>query len=155
MPSLAVQMNVGSRDRKRKNPCARLPRVRRAGLAALFLLLGAAACRQQPLLPEETAADRDVAAGKRIYMRKCASCHNTNGDGKTIVAGHFPHANLIDGIWRSDGSPAAIESQIRHGHDPMPKFEGKLTDEEIRQTVAYVVVLSHQATPPPAAAGKP
>jgi mono/diheme cytochrome c family protein len=154
MASSAVQMNVGSRVRPAEKPCARLPRVRRAGLAAL-LLLGAAACRQQPL-PEGTAADRDVAAGRRIFERKCASCHNTNGDGKTIVAGHFPNANLIDGIWRSDGSPAAIEAQIRHGHDPMPKFEGKLTDEEIRQTVAYVVVLSQQASPPPAAnAGKP
>jgi mono/diheme cytochrome c family protein len=155
MAPFAVQMNIGSRVPTAENACARLPRVRRAGLAALFLL-GAAACRQQPL-PEGTAAERDVAAGRRIFERKCASCHNTNGDGKTIVAGHFPHANLIDGIWRSDGSPAAIEAQIRHGHDPMPKFEGKLTDEEIRQTVAYVVVLSQQATPPPpaAAAGKP
>lgn len=127
--------------------------MRRAGFAAL-LFLGAAACRQ-PSLPEGTAAERDLAAGKRIFERKCASCHNTNGDGKTIVAGHFPHANLIDGLWRTDGSPATIEKQIRHGHDPMPKFEGKLTDEEIRQTVAYVVALSQQAGKPSPEAGKP
>jgi len=132
---------------------ARLPRVRRAGLAALLLLAGAA-CRQGAL-PEGTRAERDVAAGRRIFERKCASCHNSNGDGKTVVAGHFPNANLIDGVWRSDGSPAAIESQIRHGCDPMPKFEGKLTDEEIRQTVAYVVVLSNRAGEPADAAGKP
>jgi mono/diheme cytochrome c family protein len=109
-------------------------------LAAVLLL--AAGCRPHSL-PESEGADRDVAAGRRIYERKCASCHNSNGDGKTIVAGHFPYANLIDGRWRSDGSPAAIESQIRHGRDPMPRFEGKLTDEEIRQTVAYVYRLSH------------
>ena len=124
--------------------------MRRAGLAAL--LLAAAACRRETL-PEGTRADRDVAAGRRIFERKCASCHNSNGDGKTIVAGHFRHANLVDGVWRSDGSPAAIESQIRHGRDPMPKFEGKLTDEEIRQTVAYVVVLSNGAGGAPSGAG--
>jgi mono/diheme cytochrome c family protein len=73
------------------------------------------------------------------------SCHAASGDGKTIVAGHFPYANLIDGKWRSDGSPEAIELQIRDGKDPMPKFEGKLTDEEIRQTVAYVLALTHSA----------
>ncbi len=70
-----------------------------------------------------------------------------NGDGKTIVASHLPYASLIDGVWRSDGSPAAIEKQVREGHDPMPKFQGKLTDEEIRQVVAYVGVLSRSAAP--------
>lgn len=96
-----------------------------------------------------------MAAGARIFQRKCASCHNSNGDGRTVVAGHFPHANLIDGIWRSDGSAASIEKQIRQGRDPMPKFEGKLTDEEIRQTVAYVLALSRSAQQPDAKRAAP
>jgi cytochrome c6 len=146
-------MNVGSRAGTCADAWATLPRVRRVGLAAL-LLAAAAACRQPPL-PEGTRAERDLAAGRRIYERKCASCHNSNGDGRTIVAGHFPHANLLDGVWRSDGSAAAIEAQIRNGRDPMPKFQGKLTDEEIRQIVAYVVVLSRQAGEPAGGAGKP
>jgi mono/diheme cytochrome c family protein len=107
---------------------------------ALLTLL-AISCRQATL-PEADARTRELAAGQRIFLRKCVSCHNTNGDGKTITASRFPYANLIDGIWRSDGSPGAIERQIRRGHDPMPKFEGKLTDEQIRQTVAYVLELS-------------
>jgi len=111
-------------------------------LLAFFLLEAVSGCRPAAL-PESGSADRDVAAGRRIYERKCASCHNSNGDGRTVVAGHFPYANLIDGRWRSDGSAASIEAQVRHGRDPMPKFQGKLTDEEIRQTVAYVFVLSH------------
>jgi mono/diheme cytochrome c family protein len=112
-------------------------------LVAALVLPG---CGNTPL-PEEARGDRDVAAGQRIFQRKCASCHNANGDGRTVVAGHFPYANLVDGVWRSDGSPAAIEKQIRKGRDPMPRFEGKLTDEEIRQTVAYVVALSRSAQP--------
>lgn len=107
----------------------------------MVLSLAAASCRERPL-PEVDARTRDLAAGQRIFERKCASCHNTNGDGKTVTAGRFPYANLIDGVWRSDGSAAAIERQIRQGHDPMPKFEGKLTGEEIRQTVKYVLELS-------------
>jgi mono/diheme cytochrome c family protein len=78
-------------------------------------------------------------AGRMIYERKCVSCHGANGDGKTVTASRYPYANLIDGIWRSDGSPAALERQIRFGKDPMPRFEGKLTDEEIRQTAAFVL----------------
>ena len=110
----------------------------------LLALTFAPACRK-PLLPEHASADRDTVAGRRIFERKCASCHNKNGDGRTIVAGHFPYANLIDGKWRADGSAAAIEAQIRLGHDPMPKFEGKLTAEEIRQTVAYVEAMTRKA----------
>jgi mono/diheme cytochrome c family protein len=106
-------------------------------LAALIV----SGCRGKSLPVAETQS-RELAAGRRIFQRKCASCHNTNGDGKTVTAGRYPYANLIDGKWRSDGSAQAIERQIRRGHDPMPKFEGKLTDEEIRQTVAYVLELA-------------
>lgn len=87
-------------------------------------------------------SDQKLAAGRRIFERRCASCHNYNGDGKTVTAGRFPYANLIDGKWRGDGSQASIEKQVRQGHDPMPKFEGKLTDEEIREVAAYVLALA-------------
>ena len=116
---------------------------RALSLLVAVLALAAASCRERPL-PEADARTRDLAAGQRIFERKCASCHNRNGDGKTITAGRFPYANLVDGVWRSDGSARAIERQIREGHDPMPKFEGKLTDEEIRQTVTYVRELSRR-----------
>ena len=124
-------------------------------LAAVLFAGLAAGCNNAPL-PEGARAGRDEAAGRRIFERKCASCHAANGDGKTIVAGHFPYANLIDGRWRADGSPESIELQIRDGKDPMPRFEGKLTDEEIRQTVAYVLALTreaeHHSARPPAGA---
>jgi mono/diheme cytochrome c family protein len=107
-----------------------------AGFAAL-----AAGCSDQAL-PEADGRGGDVAAGRVIFERKCARCHNTNGDGKTPVAGRFPYANLIDGVWRSDGTAESIERQIRRGRDPMPSFEHKLTDEQIRQTVEYVLELT-------------
>jgi mono/diheme cytochrome c family protein len=115
--------------------------IRGSALALVVLSLVAVCCRDREL-PVADARTSDLAAGQRIFERKCVSCHNTNGDGKTVTAGRFPYANLIDGVWRSDGSAGAIERQIRQGHDPMPKFEGKLTDEEIRQTVTYVLELS-------------
>jgi len=111
----------------------------------LLLLVGLAAlaigCSEEAL-PEADAHGGDLAAGRVIFQKKCARCHNGNGDGQTPVAGRFPYANLIDGVWRSEGSPEAIEKQIRQGRDPMPKFEGKLTDEQIRQTVEYVLELT-------------
>jgi mono/diheme cytochrome c family protein len=128
--------------------------LQRRRIAAIVAAAALAACRRDPL-PEVARGDRDSAAGRRIFERKCASCHNVNGDGNTITARKFPYANLIDGKWRSDGSFAAIERQVRVGHDPMPKFEGKLTDEEIRQVAAYVVALSRTAEARAAAARAP
>jgi mono/diheme cytochrome c family protein len=110
-------------------------------LLAVLFAPGLAACRNRHL-PEVDTSNQSLAAGRRTFERRCASCHNSNGDGKTITASRFPYANLIDGKWRGDGSLASIEKQIREGHDPMPKFEGKLTDEEIRQTAAYVLTLA-------------
>ena len=115
-----------------------------AGAALSMALALAAACRHEPL-PEVARAERDAAAGRRIFDRRCVSCHNANGDGKTIVAGRFPYANLRDGRWKSDGTLASIERQVRLGDDPMPSFAGKLTDEEIRQVATYVLALAREA----------
>ena len=105
-------------------------------LPAVLALLSVACGEDR--LPEGDARGGGLAAGRRIYLDKCARCHSPTGDGKTVVAGRFPYANLIDGVWRTDGSTATIENQIRHGRDPMPAFEKKLTDEQIRQAVAFV-----------------
>ena len=118
----------------------------RRRLALLVLAAAATACREE-VLPEADGRGREVAAGQKIFDRKCASCHSVRGDGNTIVAGKFPYANLLDGKWRGDGTASGIERQIREGHDPMPKFQGKLTDEEIRQTVAYVRELAEGGKP--------
>ena len=96
-------------------------------------------------LPEVDTSNQSVAAGRRVFERRCASCHNDNGDGDTVTASRFPYANLLDGRWRGDGSLASIEKQVREGHDPMPKFEGKLTDQEIRDVANYVLALADAA----------
>jgi mono/diheme cytochrome c family protein len=115
------------------------------GIALAALLCAAGACRRGEPLPEDRGQNRALAAGRTIFERKCASCHGLNGDGRTVTAGRFPYANLIDGKWRGDGSLASIEEQIRRGKDPMPKFQGKLTDEEIRETAQYVLDLAARA----------
>jgi mono/diheme cytochrome c family protein len=110
-------------------------------LSWLGIAVLAVGCSEEAL-PEADARGGDVAAGRVIFERKCARCHNGNGDGQTPVAGRFPYGNLVDGVWRSDGTAEAIERQIRRGRDPMPSFEKKLTDEQIRQTVEYVLELT-------------
>ena len=123
-------------------------------LFAIFLLPVVCAACDENALPVVDGANRDLVAGRMIYERKCMSCHGAHGDGKTVTAGRYPYANLIDGVWRSDGSEAAIERQIRVGRDPMPSFRGKLTDEEIRQTATYVLEMTKAARGASAGGGK-
>jgi len=125
----------------RRCPVSRILFILPLSVLAAALVPELTACRQRRL-PEVDTSSRNLAAGRLIFERRCASCHNSNGDGNTITASRFPFANLIDGKWRGDGSLASIEKQIRQGHDPMPKFEGKLTDEEIRQAAGYVLALA-------------
>jgi mono/diheme cytochrome c family protein len=131
---------------KRHGPLPADARLRSVFRGTLTALLAASALLSlacgDSRLPEGDAHGGDLAAGRRIFERKCARCHASNGDGKTAVAGRFPYANLIDGVWRADGSAESIEKQIRRGRDPMPAFQGKLTDEQIRQTVTYVLELT-------------
>src|SRR5207244_3460051 len=54
-------------------------------VASGLLLIG---CRDRRL-PEGDARGGDLAAGRRIFERKCARCHSPRGDGKTVVAGRF------------------------------------------------------------------
>jgi mono/diheme cytochrome c family protein len=125
----------------RRCPVSRILFILPLSVLAAALVPELTACRQRRL-PEVDTSSRNLAAGRLIFERRCASCHNSNGDGNTITGSRFPFANLIDGKWRGDGSLASIEKQIRQGHDPMPKFEGKLTDEEIRQAAGYVLALA-------------
>lgn len=113
-------------------------------LIPVLFVAAFAGCRKRRL-PEVDTSNQSLAAGRRIFERRCASCHNSNGDGNTVPASRFPFANLLDGKWRGDGSRASIERQIREGRDPMPKFEGKLTDEDIRQAAGYVLALAAAA----------
>jgi len=122
---------------------------------ALLVLASGGACRNRERLPEDDGQNRMLTAGRTIFERKCASCHGLTGDGRTVTASRFPYANLLDGKWRSDGSLSAIEEQIRRGRDPMPKFQGKLTDEEIRETATYVLELAHRAEMRRARPGRP
>ncbi len=81
---------------------------------------------------EETAPERtkvtvpvrpvDVAAAEEIYKQNCLSCH-----GDQLQGAFAPELNKI-------GASMSIEqiyNRIVNGGGGMPKFEGRLTEDEI------------------------
>lgn len=87
-----------------------------------------------------------VKSGAAIYAKACANCHGPNGLANTRLAqgmaayGARP-SNLTDAEWIHGSSDGEIFAVIHDGVGPdfhMPKFEGKLSDEELWHVVNYI-----------------
>jgi mono/diheme cytochrome c family protein len=86
--------------------------------------------------------DASTKAGMALFAKNCASCHGKTalGDGvKARALKTFPgdftkpaFQNLTDG---------EIFYKTKTGRDEMPKYEGKMTDDEIWNTVNYLRTL--------------
>jgi quinohemoprotein ethanol dehydrogenase len=71
----------------------------------------------------------NVAAGGRVYSEQCARCHGDHGEG-----GDGP--SLI-GIGRVFETPEGQETFVKTGGAGMPVFGDTLTDDELRDVVAF------------------
>ena len=97
------------------------------GIASLFLLTVSSSC-----LAQSSAAD--------LYKSKCQMCHAADGSSNT-PAGQKMKArpfNSPDVMKESDAELTAI---IKKGKNKMPASEGKLTDAQITDLVAYIHTL--------------
>jgi mono/diheme cytochrome c family protein len=79
-----------------------------------------------------------IASGKELWNKNCASCHGKTGLGDGVKArtletfpGDFSkpaYQNLSDG---------EMFGKTKIGRDEMPKYDGKITDEDIWAMVNY------------------
>lgn len=116
-------------------------------LLALLLALGAGvaiAADQAPqgaLLPKDSG-DAAVFRGGLVFANYCVTCHGINADGNGRAARLYnpKPANLRT----SDKNDAYFGLIIRKGGEAigrsgfMPTWEAELTDEQIRDLVAYL-----------------
>lgn len=90
---------------------------------ALGLLLAAA-------LP---AAAEDAAA---LYKSKCQMCHGA--DGKGSPAGQKMGARDFHSPEVAKETDADLIKITKEGKNKMPKFDGKLTDDQIKDLVKFI-----------------
>ena len=83
-----------------------------------------------------TASADDIAAGKKLFLANCATCHGLNAEGRD----KFP--SLV-GV-----GAAAVDFQVGTGRMPLqatgpqaPKSNVKFSPEQIKQLAAYVASL--------------
>ncbi len=98
--------------------------------------------------PASTALAADAAAGAKINTEKCAKCHGAGGKGdgsglKKIEADVKP----VD--WTSKAAMAKLSDRdlatiIKSGGKAigksalMPTYQGKLTDPQVADVIAYI-----------------
>jgi len=97
------------------------------GIASLFLLAVSSSC-----LAQSSAAD--------LYKSKCQMCHAADGSGNT-PAGQKMKAHPFSSPDVMKQSDAELTAIIKKGKNKMPASEGKLTDAQITDLVAYIHTL--------------
>lgn len=80
-----------------------------------------------------SAGAEDSAA---LYKTKCLSCHAADGTGTPI--GKKMGARDFRDPEVAKQTDQQLHDAINKGKNKMPKYEGKLTADQIKQLVAYV-----------------
>lgn len=111
-----------------------------AAIAAAVVLQGCGDNGGSTHEPTETAPERtgDPAAGRLVFLEAgCGRCHTLAAAGTSGTIG----PNLDEHLMAHDHGGDLledIERQIRRGGGGMPAFEGRLSDAEIADVVAFV-----------------
>ncbi len=93
--------------------------------------------------PSQASSGGDVEKGKKIFAEKCAVCHGANGEG-AVGPGFVSNAKVTTGA-TGDATKAVKDrlSEADHikvvteGRNAMPAWKGQLSEEDIRNVVAY------------------
>jgi cytochrome c6 len=80
-------------------------------------------------------AEVDIANGAKVFQANCAACH---AGGRNLVS---PPKTLKKEALEKYGmkSIEAITTQVTKGKGAMPKFGGRLSDQQIEDVATYVL----------------
>ncbi len=87
------------------------------------------------LLAAGPAAAADTHKGKNLYQAQCAICHGS--EGRATMPG-APSFDRGEQMLRAD---MALLTLIRSGKNAMPAFQGRLSDRDIMDVIAYIRTL--------------
>jgi mono/diheme cytochrome c family protein len=122
--------------------------------ASVFLLSASLTAQPKPwVVPENmktmknpiAKGDASTKAGSTLYSKNCASCHGKTGLGDGVKARSL---KTFPGDFSKDEFKNQTDGDLfyktKAGRGEMPKYEGKLTDDDIWNTVNYMRTLAGQ-----------
>lgn len=87
-----------------------------------------------------TSAPARAQSDAALFKAKCAACHGADGKGDTSMGKALKVRDLS-----SDDVQKQTDEQLTditaNGKAKMPAYKGKLTDDQIKQLVAYIRTL--------------
>jgi len=72
-----------------------------------------------------------------LYKTKCASCHGADGKGDTPVGKKIGVRDFHSPEVTKESDQELFEIS-KNGKNKMPKYDGKLTDDQIKSLVKYI-----------------
>lgn len=78
--------------------------------------------------------------GEAVYKAKCQMCHGPDGSGNT-PAGKMMKAVSFKSPELVKKTNAELITATEDGKGKMPAYKGKLTDEQIKDVIAYIRTL--------------
>lgn len=81
-------------------------------------------------------------SGSDLFRAKCAMCHGPDGKGQTAMGKTLNLRDLGSADVQAQ-SDADLKNIITNGKGKMPKYDGKLTPDQINDVVKYVRTLKH------------
>jgi mono/diheme cytochrome c family protein len=98
-------------------------------------------------LPQERAAEpqntdkeqEQLIETKRLFTENCVRCHGDDGQGNTTTGAMLDVPDFTNQkFWQEDVKDERLAGSIRNGKSGMPRFEKKLTDQQIASLIKYV-----------------
>ena len=89
-----------------------------------------------------SVSESSLAAGRRIYVKRCVNCHGKdgNGDGPDAIDLGLHPAKFSDPRMREE-SDGALFWKITHGKKPMPAYGSRLSPAERWSVINYLRTL--------------
>jgi len=81
-------------------------------------------------------------SGADTFKAKCAMCHGADGKGETSIGKSMNIRDLGAAAVQSQ-SDADLTKIITDGKGKMPKYDGKLTKDQIDDVVKFIRTLKH------------
>jgi mono/diheme cytochrome c family protein len=76
-------------------------------------------------------------AAQDLYKSKCAMCHGPDGSGNTPMGKKLGTHDFASPEVQKQ-TDAQLTEAITKGKNKMPAYAGKLSDEQVKQLVAYI-----------------
>ena len=110
------------------------PQLRKALLASLTAVLAASI-----LTTLIFAFTEENQLGAQVFEKKCVMCHGKDGVGDTKAGKMMKTPDINVAEWKNGKTVADLVKTLREGLGKMPKYEGKLSEEELNAVAEYTV----------------